>query len=401
MTYPNNPIAGRRPKYQDPQTKVRKSPVNSRDPFVRVLPVVLSLAPGGTERLVIEICQRLPMGSVPAVCCLDAPGEWAAELESAGTSVVALHRRSGFQPRLGSRIARLAREYDVQVIHCHHYSPFVYGAIAKLLRPQCGLVFTEHGRLGDTAPSQKRRAVNPWFARIPSAIFAVSADLKRHMIAEGFPEDRVEVIYNGIRIVERFSASERTAVRVGVGLPIDAPVVGTVARLDPVKNLDLLLKAHASVLTEVPGARLAIVGVGPEQSALEAEARALGIADRVVFLGYRNDAQRVMAAFDVYVNCSTYEGVSLTILEAMAAELPVVATRVGGNPEVVVDGQTGVVVAGRQVPPLAGAVARLCVDQSARRAMGEAGRLRVEREFSIERMVDDYRRVYESIGKPR
>jgi glycosyltransferase involved in cell wall biosynthesis len=106
-----------------------------------------------------------------------------------------------------------------------------------------------------------------------------------------------------------------------------------------------------------------------------------------------------MSAFDVYVNCSNYEGVSLTILEAMAAGLPVVATRVGGNAEVVLDGETGIVVPGREAAPLAHAIATMSADPKVRREMGKAGRRRVEREFSIERMVDDYRRVYAACSR--
>jgi glycosyltransferase involved in cell wall biosynthesis len=237
--------------------------------------------------------------------------------------------------------------------------------------------------------------VNPWLSRVPGTICAVSADLKRHMIAEGFPERRVEVIHNGIEIGQRVGADARTAARAGLGLSHDLFVVGSIARLDPVKDLGSLLEAHAKVLAAIPAARLAIVGTGPEQAALEAQARARGIADRVDFLGYRADARAVMAAFDVYVNCSTYEGVSLTVLEAMAAGLPVIATRVGGNPEVVIDNETGLLVPAREVQPLADAIVTLASDSPRRRAMAEAGRRRVERAFSIERMVDEYRQAYQ------
>jgi glycosyltransferase involved in cell wall biosynthesis len=361
--------------------------------------VVLSLAAGGTERLVIEICRRLGASSAPVVCCLDGPGEWASELTSTGVAVDALNRLPGFHPSLGRRIARIAAHHRVSAIHCHHYSPYVYGAIAKALSPRLGLVFTEHGRLSDAAPSRKRRLVNPWLSRIPGRVFAVSEELKRHMVAEGFSERRVGVIYNGIAIGARVTAEERATARAELGFPEDALVVGSVARLDPVKNLSLLLQALASLVASHPHVRVVLVGSGPEQAALEADAQRLGISGQIVFAGYRSDARRLMSAFDVYVNCSNYEGVSLTILEAMAAGLPVVATRVGGNPEVVIEGETGIVVPGREMAPLADAIARMSKDPALRRRMGEAGRQRVEREFSIERMVDDYRRAYDACSR--
>jgi len=367
---------------------------NAHGADVRVLHVALSLSAGGTERLVIDICRRLPPGSVPAVCCLDQPGAWAEELTSVGIAVVALNRSPGFHPSLGARIAALARRVDAHVMHCHHYSSYVYGSLARVFHPRCGMVFTEHGRLSDAVPSRKRRAVNPWLARVPAAICAVSADMKRHMIAEGFPGDRVSVVYNGIAIEAPPNASDRAAMRASLAVPADAFVIGSVARLDPVKNLACLVEAHASVLRALPSAHLVIVGTGEEQERLEAAARQLGIAERVRFAGYRADARRVMAAFDVYVNCSTYEGVSLTILEAMAAELPVVATNVGGNPEVVVDEETGLLVPARSAQALAAAIVTLGSDETRRADMARVGRRRVERDFAIDRMVSEYRNLY-------
>src|SRR5688500_12278333 len=131
----------------------------------RVMHVVISLAPGGTERLVIEICRRLGPGFAATVCCLDNEGEWANELRTAGIEVVALHRRPGFRPSLGRQIADLAAERQIDVLHCHQYSPFVYGRIAKLWQPQMRLIYTEHGRLSDAPPSWKRQLVNPLLSK--------------------------------------------------------------------------------------------------------------------------------------------------------------------------------------------------------------------------------------------
>jgi glycosyltransferase involved in cell wall biosynthesis len=170
-------------------------------------------------------------------------------------------------------------------------------------------------------------------------------------------------------------------------------VIGTVGRLDPVKNLPLLLQAQAVLASKHPTARSVIIGDGPERAALEATAASLGIDHLVTFAGYRSDVRALMAAFDVYVNCSTYEGVSLTILEAMAAGLPVIATPVGGNPEVVIDQETGLLVPGLG-RVIADAIARLAADRQHSRLMGDAGRWRVIRHFSIARMVDDYARAY-------
>ena len=359
----------------------------------RVMQLVLSLSPGGTERLVIEICRHLAGRVDSIVCCLDEPGAWAAELSQLNIPVASLSRRPGFHPGLALELARVIKTHQVDVIHCHHYSPYVYGLLATLIHPRVRLVFTEHGRLSNVPPSRKRKTVNPMLAWWPAWLCAVSADLKQHMMAEGFPGHRLHVVYNGIDAGERPRPAQRQAAREALGVTRNAFVVGAVGRLDPVKNLPLLLRAHRVLVDEHPEARLVIVGDGPEREALHAEAQALGIADSVRFTGYRADVRAIMPAFDAYANSSTYEGVSLTILEAMAATRPVVATEVGGNPEVVVDHETGRLVPGH-VRAFAGALLELARNPLSRHTMGEAGRWRVKRHFSIDRMVQQYAAVY-------
>ena len=278
----------------------------------RVLQLVLSLSPGGTERLVIDLCQQLSDRVDSTVVCLDHKGAWAAELEAGGVPVIALQRQPGFQPALARTIARLIKANGIDVVHCHHYSPYVYGVLASVLT-RTPLVFTEHGRLSDGAPSVKRRVVNPWLSMLGGRICAVSGDLKQHMVKEGFPEHCIQVVYNGIDPGRRPTAIHRQVARELLRLPDRVFVTGTVGRLDPVKNLPLLLQAHATLLGHHPDARLVIVGDGPERPALEAAARALGVDHAVVFAGYRPDVRALMPAFDVYANTSHYEGVSLTL----------------------------------------------------------------------------------------
>jgi glycosyltransferase involved in cell wall biosynthesis len=355
--------------------------------------LVLSLSPGGTERLVIEIVRGLADRVDSIVCCLDEPGAWAAELAAINVPVVTVQRTPGFHPSLAIRLARMMKDRAIDIVHCHHYSPYVYGLLASMLRPGVKLVFTEHGKLSDHGPSTKRRIVNPVLSRLRARVCAVSADLKQHMVAEGFPASRVDVLYNGIDPGSRPTIADNRAARTALGIPHDAFVVGTVGRLDRVKNLSLFLDAHAVLAARQSNVHAVIIGDGPERAFLEDQARHLGITTSVTFAGYRQDVRALMAGFDVYLNCSLYEGVSLTILEAMAAGLPVVATPVGGNPEVVVDQETGLLVPAR-ARALAEAVSGLLHDPRRRRVMGDAARWRVIRHFSIARMVDDYARAY-------
>ena len=358
-----------------------------------MLQVVLTLAPGGTERLVVELVKRLGAESAQAVCCLDVAGAWGQQLQLDGVPLTVIGRQPGFHPGLGSRIAAAAAAVHATVLHCHQYTPFVYGALARLRRPGLRVVFTEHGRLSDAPPSSKRRMVNPWLTRAASRIVSVSANLREHMVQEGFPAGRVEVVHNGIDPGPPPSIEDRARARQDLGVGHETIVIGTVARLDPVKDYGTLLAALAHPSLAATDRRLVVIGDGPERQRLESRAKELGVADRATFLGHRDDARRWLAGVDIYVNSSISEGVSLTILEAMAAGLPVVATEVGGTPEVVTP-ECGELVPARDAAAIAAAVARLAADSERRRVLGRQARERVARQFTIERMVNTYLDMY-------
>lgn len=362
----------------------------------RVLQVVLGLDPGGTERLVIELVKRLTPHIPMAVCCLDTAGAWAEELTEQGIRVAALGRGSGFRPALGRAVAVHARAHRATLLHCHHYSPFVYGCLARLWRPNTRIVFTEHGRLSDAPPSPKRRLANRMLSRIPDAVLTVSGDLRRHLLAEGFPPRRVEVIYNGIDVGPPPTAALRCLVRQELGVMDGTLVVGTIARLDPVKDLGVVIAGIAEIAGAIP-VHAVIIGDGPERTRLEALAAATGVARHMTFLGHRGDARRWLAGCDVFVNTSISEGVSLTILEAMAAGLPVIATAVGGTPEIV-DTGCGLPIPARSPQALSEALRTLAARPDLRSQLGAAARARVEARFTLDRMVREYHDVYRSVS---
>ncbi len=361
---------------------------------LRVLHVVLSLNPGGAERLVIELARRLRPAVEPSVCCLDEPGAWAEELRAAGVAVRVLGRQPGFHPSLGLRLATVAREWGADLLHAHQYTPFCYSAIATLREPRLGLVVTEHGRLTDAPPTFKRRLANSVLSRRPAAVVAVSHELRGFMADEDYDPVRLRVIHNGIDVGPEPSDAARAASRAALGIADPAVVIGSVARFDAVKNLPALVEAFARIRAEAPAMRLVLVGDGPDRARIEARVRDLRMADAVTFTGLRDDARAVAAGFDIYANTSVSEGISLTILEAMAAGLPVVATAVGGNPEAVDDGVSGVLVPPGDGAALQAALLVLAADPVRRAALGRAGRSRAARLFNIDRMVQEYLTLY-------
>jgi glycosyltransferase involved in cell wall biosynthesis len=261
------------------------------------------------------------------------------------------------------------------------------------------LIFTEHGRLSDAPPSAKRRIANRLLGTLPHRVFAVSEDVKQHLVAEGFRERAVGVIYNGIDVAAAPDVEARARARRQLSVPETALVVGTIARLDPVKDLGALIRAAADIARKLDVV-VVIFGDGPERERLERLSIDSGLNGRVRLLGHRDDARERIVGCDVYVNSSVSEGVSLTILEAMAASLPIIATRVGGTPEVV-DQTCGRLVPARSLPALVEALEELAADATLRRRLGAAARRRVETRFTIERMVDAYRAVYLDLGPTR
>jgi glycosyltransferase involved in cell wall biosynthesis len=332
-----------------------------------------------------------------AVCCLDEDGAWAAGLRSEGVPVTSLGRTQGFHPLLGKRIADLAAQHRANVVHAHHYSPFVYAALARMWKPGLGVIYTEHGRLSDAPPSAKRKLANALFARLPQEVYAVSADLRNHIVAEGFPPARVGVIYNGIELQPLADSAARAQTRAQLHVSDDTLVVGTIARLDPVKDIPTMIEAMA-ILRQTSPAMLAIVGDGAERAALERDVARHSLAGAVRFLGHRDDARTWLAGCDVYANSSIHEGVSLTILEAMSAAVPVVATSVGGTPEIV-DDKCGVLVPARDPRAMARALQELAATPDRRRTMGCTARRRVEERYTIERMVSEYRDAYLRVAR--
>ena len=204
----------------------------------KILQVVLSLNPGGTERLVVELVKRLRAELPMAVCCLDEDGSWGERLRREDVGVTALTRRDGFQPQLGRAIARIAARASGQ----RRALPSLLAVRLRVHRAAvvAGLriVFTEHGRLSDAPPSAKRRVANRVLSHAPREVVTVSADLKQHLVAEGFPAGKVDVIYNGIDVgaAPRRRACARAS-GASSAIADDDVVVGTVARLDPVKDL--------------------------------------------------------------------------------------------------------------------------------------------------------------------
>jgi len=233
-------------------------------------------------------------------------------------------------------------------------------------------------------------------ASAPDRIICVSEGVKQQVLSREYTDaSRITVLRNGIVLPPDAAPVSRNIARDNLEIPRDAVVIGMVANLNrAVKGVNRFLDAIPRIRDAVPAARFLIVGGGPDEKPLREQARRLGIADIVHFAGFRRDVEACYSAMDISVLTSLSEGLSITLLESMGHGLPVVVTAVGGNPEVVVEGETGFLVPPGDPVAFADRVIRLAHDTSLRRQMGRAGRRRVEKQFRIDDVSNRYLSLY-------
>jgi glycosyltransferase involved in cell wall biosynthesis len=365
-----------------------------------VCQVLHSLAMGGAEVLAARLARGLRDRVEFLFACLDDLGTLGEELRREGFPVHVLGRRPGFDWRCSLALARLLRRAQVDVVHAHQYTPFFYSLTARFLYRRPEVVFTEHGRHFPDYPRRKRMLVNRVLLRRRDRVVAVGEAVRRALIDnEGIPAGRVEVVYNGIQLPPLpTGAAARAEVRRELAIGPGDLVLVQVARLDYLKDHATAVRTVGRVLKQRPDARLVLVGEGPERARIEEEVRRCGIEGSVRLLGLRTDVARLLAAADVFLLTSISEGIPLTLIEAMAAGLPVVATGVGGVGEVVEDGVTGLLSVAGDDAGLARHVLRLADDAAAARRMGECGRRRAQQTFSEGRMQGDYCHLYDELA---
>lgn len=377
---------------------------------IRVLYFVSSFLIGGTERQATISAHELqgPRFDV-RMACFDRRGPLYETVEHLPCEHFEL--ASFYSPRLAAEMARFAlwlRRNPVDVVHATGLYPNVF-AIPAARAAGVPAIIGAVRDLGDMWGARHRR-LQKLACRCAHRVIANSEAVRRRLLDEGYPPGKLSVIYNGVSCGEAARPDARAYLRAELGIPSDAPVIGVIARLTPVKGIEYLLDAAARLGNRFPTARYVIIGdtqfgesgPGPGyRERLGRQAGELGIANRVIFTGFRTDVAQLMAGMDLSVLPSLSEGLSNVLLESMSIGLPVVATRVGGNIEIVEDGVTGFLVPRRDPEALAETIGRLLEHPLEARRMGSAGRRRVRERFSVESMVADTAGLYESLVAAR
>lgn len=371
---------------------------------IRVLHVIDALGVGGTELGLASVIERTKSRIAHAVCCVRSGGATAERLTARGVPITVLHKRAGNDWSLPLRFARLCRQMTPDIVHTRNWGSVDAIIGARLARAPV-VIHGEHGRdASDPEGTNRRRnRVRRVLSLFVDRMVAVSEQLQSWLIRDvGIPETKVALLKNGVDTQRFQMRSDRDALRLNHGYSPEDIIIGTVGRLDPVKNQTALLEVLAELRPAYPNLRVVIVGDGPEREPLSCEIANRGLHETATLFGHRDDVPAVLNMLDIFVLPSLGEGMCNTILEAMSVGLPVVATRVGGSPELVDDGTTGQLVPARDAGALARAIARYATDERLRRDHGAAGRRRVVEEFTLDRMVERYVALYEGeLGRRR
>lgn len=364
-----------------------------------VLHFIETVGPGGAESIFVEVAARVRDAGLRSVG-LAREGSWAAaELRARGVPVVDIPRPA-LRPDWFGRVTRAIRRESIDVIHTHLHGGALYGGMAALW---AGLpvVSTFHGQW-DIKASEPRAWLKWALIRQSARRFVfVSDPLRAHFVAAGVVRDvETAVIPNGIDLAAHPQRRD-DSLRRELGVGPDEVLVGAVGNIRPAKSYDVFLEVAARLVRGESGDRYRFVIVGDQNddsyAALQPEVTRLGLGDRVFFTGYRSDVARVLGNLDVYLLTSSTEGFSLSLVQAMACGVPVVATRCGGPEIIVDDGRTGWLAPVGDVRALADRVAQEVAGGSRRADMVRAAREAVERRFSVEAMAGAYRGLYEAV----
>jgi sugar transferase (PEP-CTERM/EpsH1 system associated) len=356
----------------------------------RILHLITELNTGGAQKALARLLSHLDRQRfVPSVACLYNGDEAVArEIRAMGIRVTDLDMPARYRWDAFWRLYHLLRRERPTILHTWMFHANIPG---RTLGHLAGVPIVVSSERTMGQESGWRYALNRLTHPLADRITCVSEQVADFVVQRmGVPPEKTIVIPNGLELEDFDSLPTSEEARSALNLPSDEALIGTVTRLNQVKRVDVLLEASA----RLQRAHTVIVGDGPERTRLEAMAHRLGLAARVHFVGQQLDVRPWLAALDAFVLSSDWEGMSNALLEAMAAGLPVVATAVGGTPEVVVEDVTGFLVPSGDPVALAEAITRLLRDLGSRRAMGVAGRARVERHFSIAEMVRRTEELY-------
>ncbi len=364
----------------------------------KVAHVTFDMRIGGAEQVIANLIENTNHKYILSIICLEQPtGPFGRNLIEKGYQIISFNRKPGFDFSLVRHIRNYIIDNNIDILHCHQYTPYVYGLFASAFT-STKIIFTEHGRFYPDKKKIKRVLFNPVLSLLTDSVTAISSATRDALVEyENFSRKKIMVVYNGIDDAMYTTPSD-TNVRQSLGIKPEDFVLGTVARLDPIKNHKMMIKSLGIVRKSYPNTFLVLVGDGQERKNLESFVSSLGLSSHVIFTGFKEDIHNYLKAIDIFLLTSFSEGTAMTLLEAMASSLPCIATNVGGNPEIVRNGETGFIVPNDDCKLLTDKICLLLQDEDLLNKMGNAGRRRFKEKFSVEQMVSAYEKVYDDLS---
>lgn len=361
----------------------------------RILHLFVTLPVGGAENLLLSILRRLdPQRFSSLVCCIGERGALGEQVMAMGFPMTELHllNKGGLDRRVVPALVNLIRRERIDLVHSHLYHANFYGRLAarKAGIPAVASIHNTY-----TKHKLHRQLANWYLARHTAAIIAGSEEIKQDVVRYDFvPESLIEVIPNSVDLARSHSSLSREQARQRLSLPEGVLVLGTVGRLEEQKGHRFLIEALALLRQRGMDVCLLLIGDGREAPALKGLSASLGLEQRVMFLGTRSDLGDLFRAMDMFVMPSLWEGLSLAMLSAMAAGLPVVATSVGGVRQVLGDDEYGFTVPPGDATVLASRIEACLATPEELVRMGEKGRRQICENYSDEAMVRRLEAVY-------
>lgn len=360
---------------------------------------------GGMERGLLNLVNHSDRDRFRhVVLCLTEAGAFASQVVAPDCEVIELRKPDGNDLRLPSRIAASARQHQVDILHARGWPTLVETALAAILAGIKATIYGFHGKTMQDLQgiSHARRLTQKLFVRCYQRVVTLNRRMRADLAAQcSLPENRIDIIGNGVDIDVFRPRAGRRELRVLFGLPPTRFIIGNVARLDPVKNHEVILRAIRRLHSDTCRPLVLLIGDGSHRPVLEREIERLGVAEDVRLFGYSDRVPELLNCMDVYVQPSLYEGFSNTVVEAMASGLPVLATDVGGTADLFSEEHEGLFFRPEKDEALASLIVRLQHNSSLRRAMAARARHRVVERFSIQTMVRNYETMYlEVLGQP-
>ncbi len=364
-----------------------------------ILHIVHSLNIGGLEHVVIDLAESFhAKGHLVTICCLSEKGPLSVRAEGTGIRVLTTKKRNGIDPRIPFNLRTLIKKDRFDIIHTHNEAGLVYGTPGALMAGCRNIVHTEHGKEPGYERDGMLQKVEGILLKRVRQVVLVSDRLKETMPSlRKVKEDRIRTVINGID-AERYSVlRHKTKMKIGLLLEPDCFVIGHVARMVPLKNQLFLLSVFEELRKEFSHIKLVIAGDGPSRKDLEAYCIQAGMVRDVHFLGARSDIPEVLSMMDLFMLTSKTEGISITLLEAMAAGIPVMASNVGGTPEIIEHGRNGILLGLGDPRKWVERARELIRSPEERARLSFNGRTSVKRDFSLTAMTDSYEKIYQSL----